>query len=65
MERGEEQAKTFEDLKQYIEKLAVMSSPTERAELLLYIASSGAAVSAALVEERTVEGCKDHRGVRP
>ena len=55
LEWGEEQAKAFEDLKQYIEKLAVMSSPSEK-ELLLYISTSGAAVSAALVEERTVEG---------
>ena len=33
-----------------------MSSPSDKAELLSYIATSGAAVSAALVEERTVEG---------
>jgi len=33
-----------------------MSSPSEKAELLLYITTSGVAVSAALVEERTVEG---------
>ena len=33
-----------------------MSSPSEKAELLLYISTSGAAVSAALVEERTIEG---------
>jgi len=32
-----------------------MSSPSEKAELLLYIATSGAAVSAALVEERSIE----------
>ena len=55
LEWGEEQAKAFEDLKQYIEKLAVMSSPSEK-ELLLYISTSGAAVSAALVKERTIEG---------
>jgi len=48
LEWGEEQAKAFEDLKQYIEKLAVMSSPSEKAELLLYIS--------ALVEELMVEG---------
>jgi hypothetical protein len=40
----------------YIENLAVMSSPTPKAELLLYIASLGAAVSTALVEERKVKG---------
>ena len=56
MEWGEEQAKAFEALKKYIENLAVMSSPSEKAELLLYISTSGAAVSAALVEELTVEG---------
>ena len=33
-----------------------MSSPSEKAELLLYISTSGAAVSAALVEERAIEG---------
>jgi len=48
---GEEQQKAFKALKTYIEKLAIMTSPSEKAELLLYIASSGAAVSAALVEE--------------
>ena len=53
---GRRAAKAFEDLKQYIEKLAVMSSPSEKAELMLYISTSGAAVSAALVEERMVEG---------
>ena len=56
MQWGEEQAKAFEALKTFIENLAVMSSPSEKAELLLYIATSGAAVSAALVEERLIEG---------
>jgi len=56
MQWGEEQAKAFEALKAYIENLAIMSSPSEKAELLLYIATSGAAVSAALVEERSSEG---------
>ena len=32
-----------------------MSSPSEKAELLLYIATSGAAVSAALVKECSIE----------
>ena len=32
-----------------------MSSPSEKAELLLYIATSGAAVSVALIEERSIE----------
>ena len=43
-------------MKAYIEKLAIMSSPSEKAELLLYISILFAAISAALVEERTVEG---------
>ena len=42
-------------MKAYIENLSIMSSLLEKAELLLYIATSGAAVSAALVEERSVE----------
>ena len=50
MEWGEEQAKAFEALKQYIENLAVMSSPSEKVELLLYIATLGATDSAALIE---------------
>ena len=33
-----------------------MSSPSDKEELLLYIATSGAAVSAALVEERIIKG---------
>ena len=53
---GSEQDKVFEDLKKYLENLAVMRSPTPGAELLLYIATSSFAVSAALVEKRTVEG---------
>jgi hypothetical protein len=40
----------------YIENLAVMLTPTLKAKLLLYIASSGAAVSATLIEEKKVEG---------
>ena len=53
---GPEQFKAFEDLKKYLENLAVMASPTPGAELLLYIATSSSAVSAALVEERMIEG---------
>ena len=56
MQWREEQAKALEALKAYIENLAVMSSPSEKTELLLYIATSGTTVSAALVEERIVEG---------
>ena len=52
---GPEQDKAFGDLKQYLENLAVMTSPSPGAEFLLYIATSSSAVSAALVEERMVE----------
>ena len=53
---GKEQDKAFADLKLYLENLAVRTSPSPKAELLLYIASSGSAVSVALVEERMFEG---------
>ena len=53
---GPEQDKAFEDLKQYLENLAVVTSPSPEAKLLLYIATSSSAVSAALVEERMAEG---------
>ena len=56
MQWSEEQVKAFEALKTFIENLAIMSSPSEKAELLLYIATSGAAVNAALVEERSIKG---------
>ena len=52
---GPEQDKAFEDLKKYLENLAVMTSPSPGAELLLYIATSSSAVSVALVEDRMVE----------
>ena len=53
---GPEQGKAFEDLKKYLENLVVMTSHSPGAELLLYIATSSSAVSAALVEVRMVEG---------
>ena len=51
-----EQEKALEDLKTYFENLEVMTSPSLKTELLIYIASSRAAVSALLVEERMHEG---------
>ena len=57
---GPEQDKAFEDLKQYLENLVVMTSPSPGAELLLYIVTSSSAVSAALVEERMVEETPKH-----
>ena len=53
---GPEQDKAFEDLKKYLENLAVMTSPSPGAELLLYTATSSSTVSVTLVEERMVEG---------
>jgi len=53
---GPKQDKAFEDLKRYLENLTVLTSPLPEAELLLYIATSHSALSAALVEERVAEG---------
>ena len=58
---GPEQDKAFEDLKQYLENLAVMTSPSPEAELLLYITTSSSAVSAALVEECNTRFIKEHK----
>jgi hypothetical protein len=49
---GAEQQQAFEDLRNYLEEAAVMSKPSPKAELLLYIAATDIAVSAVLVEER-------------
>jgi hypothetical protein len=49
---GAEKQQAFEDLKKYLEEAAVMTKPSPKAELLLYIAATDTAVSAVLVEER-------------
>jgi hypothetical protein len=49
---GSEQQQAFDDLKKYLEDAAVMTKPSPKAELLLYIATTDIAVSAVLVEER-------------
>jgi ribonuclease HI len=49
---GTEQQQAFEDLKKYLEEAVVMTKPSPKAELLLYIAATDTAVSAVLVEER-------------
>jgi hypothetical protein len=49
---GAEQQQAFEDLKKYLEEAAVMTKPSLKAELLLYIVATDTAVSAVLVEER-------------
>jgi hypothetical protein len=53
---GPEQAAAFDSLKQYLSELAVLTSPDSSLPLLLYVAASPHAVSAALVQEQTVEG---------
>jgi hypothetical protein len=53
---GPEQAAAFASLKQYLSELAVLTSPDSLLPLLLYVAASPHAVSAALVQEQTVEG---------
>jgi ribonuclease HI len=43
--------KAFEELKQYLIELTTLTPPSSKAPLLLYVAPSHAAVSAALVQE--------------
>jgi hypothetical protein len=54
--RGPEEQEAFEQFKTYLENLAVLTSPRDKAMLLFYIAASVSAVSAALVEEKYEEG---------
>jgi hypothetical protein len=53
---GPEQAAAFASLKQYLSELAILTSPNPSLPLLLYIADSPHAVSAALVQEQDREG---------
>jgi hypothetical protein len=53
---GPEQAAVFESLKQHLSDLATLTSPNPSLLLLLYIAASPCAVSAALVQEWNSEG---------
>jgi hypothetical protein len=53
---GPEQAVAFESLKQHLSDLATLASPNPSLPLLLYIAASPCAVSAALVQEQDREG---------
>jgi hypothetical protein len=48
---GPEQAAAFASLKQHLSELAILSSPNPSLPLLLYVAASPHAVSAALVQE--------------
>jgi hypothetical protein len=49
---GPAQQKAFEELKQYLIDLTTLSPPSPGAPLLLYVAASHSAVSAALVQEK-------------
>jgi hypothetical protein len=53
---GPEQAAAFASLKQHLSELATLTSPDPSLPLLLYIAASPHAVSAALVQEQVREG---------
>jgi hypothetical protein len=53
---GPEQAAAFASLKQYLSELEILTSPDPSLPLLLYVAASPNAVSAALVQEQTREG---------
>jgi ribonuclease HI len=49
---GTEQQQAFEDLRNYLEEAAVMSKPSPKADLLLYIAATDTAIGVVLVEEQ-------------
>jgi ribonuclease HI len=53
---GPEQAAAFASLKQHMLELAILTSPNPSLPLLLYVAASPHAVSAALVQEQAREG---------
>jgi hypothetical protein len=52
---GSAQQKAFKELKQYLIDLTTLTPPTPGAPLLLYVAASHSAVSAALVQEKLEE----------
>jgi hypothetical protein len=53
---GPQEQEVFEQFKSYFENLTVLTSPDDKAKLLLYIVASASAVSAALVEEKYEKG---------
>jgi ribonuclease HI len=55
---GPIQQKAFEELKQYLIQLTMLTPPSSGAPLLLYVAASHAAVSAALVQEKQDDQAK-------
>ena len=54
------QQRAFEELKQYLIDLTTLTPPTPGAPLLLYVAASHSAVSAALVQEKLEGQVKRH-----
>jgi hypothetical protein len=62
---GPEQATAFASLKQHLLDLAIITSPDPSLPLLLYIAASPYAVSAALVQEQDREGVGDRYPLGP
>jgi ribonuclease HI/transposase InsO family protein len=55
IEWGPEQSKAFAELKEYIEKMAILLPPSPSEPLFLYVAASKAVVSAVLVREVEAE----------
>ncbi|TKC11883.1 reverse transcriptase-like protein, partial [Robertmurraya kyonggiensis] len=53
---GEEQSKAFRELKQYLATMIKLSPPAQGKDLLLYLAVSESAVSAAIVQEIEIKG---------
>jgi hypothetical protein len=53
---GPEQAAAFASLKEHLSELSTLTSPDPTLPLLLYVAASPHAVSAALVQEQDREG---------
>jgi hypothetical protein len=54
VEWGPEQQKAFDDLKQYLQHLSMLSSPEQGQPLILYISTTHSVVSEALVMEKEV-----------
>jgi hypothetical protein len=51
---GAEQQKAFNDLKQYLQQLPMLSSPEQGQPLILYVSTTHSVVSGALVVEKEV-----------
>jgi hypothetical protein len=54
VEWGSEQQKAFNDLKQYLQHLPMLSSPKQGQPLILYVSTTHSLVSGALVVEKEV-----------